>query len=756
MASIASAESEKGPIESATPKLQVDQKDKQPSQVSPADNALARLAAMKAQLPSLKKDLDELKQRGQDISYPMIRYTILENSNRLAEEDVKKNEIDRAFQQIDAMDDILARLKLELGEALAGRQRFPEVPRWTGDQRPTIKSSSFLAPVRMADGKREMRPVFFTGFGAFSQPVADIEKWPGYGTNIIEVQYGPGLVFPADGVTSDAPMREMQSILDRAQKAGVAVDLMLCPHYFPNWGWAKWPHLSKRREDFLKFCLHAPEGQELLRRHIAAMITPIANHPALHSVCLANEPTAVEEPCQPARDQWHTWLQEHHKDIKTLNVRYGSAYTSFDAVPLPDLYGPQPAMPLWMDFVRFNQEFMAQWHQMLADAVHKVAPSLPVHTKPIIDRVVVNTTWPSIGAKSGLDATLFSRFSNINGCDALMFYNWGQSEFANNWRVSLMGYDLLRSVLDAPVFNSENHPIPDRENRVVPASHMRCVLWQQAIHGQSATVFWVWQPSFGHGPKDELDGNTMYRPACTEAVGVVNCDLNRAAYEVTALQQAKPDVLLLQSVTASAWEPERYDQSLLQLYTALSFTGLKIGFVTERQLESGLVPSGPVVIIPNIAHLSNAAVASLGKYTGHFLMVGGDDVLAFDEYGHDRKERLHGERIEVAPGTTDTPKGLRTVLQAKLSDWNIRPAVDVRGEDHQPAWGVEWRSVKTDAGVVVNLCNYLNVPMRVSLNHTGHSASGRDLLTGQPVTDAIEMQPLEVRLLLVNRNAAAK
>jgi beta-galactosidase GanA len=608
----------------------------------------------------------------------------------------------------------------------------------------------------MADGKKEIRPVFFTGFGAFGQAVADIEKWPDYGTNIIEVQYGPGLVFPAEGVTSDAPMRELQSILDRAQKAGVAVDLMLCPHYFPNWAYAKWPHLSKRREDFLKFCLHAPEGQDLLRRHITALITPIANHPALHSVCLANEPTAVEEACQPARDQWHMWLQEHHKDIKTLNVRYGSAYASFDAVPLPDPYGPQPAMPLWMDFVRFNQEFMAQWHQMLADAVHKVAPSLPVHTKPIIDRVIVNTTWPSIGAKSGLDATLFARFSNINGCDALMYYGWGQLEFANNWRASMMGYDLLRSALDAPVFNSENHPIPDRDNRVIPASHMRCVLWQQAIHGQSATVLWVWQPSFGHDPKSELDGNTMYRPACTEAVGVANCDLNRAAYEVTALQQAKPDVLLLHSVTASVWEPQRFDQSLLQLYTALSFTGLKIGFVTERQLEIGLVPHGPVVIVPDIAHLSDAAVACLRKFTGHLLLAGGSDVLAFDQYGHDRKERLPGEHIEPVRGTTDTAKGLRTVLQAKLSDWSIRPAIDVRGEDHQPPWGVEWRCAKTDAGVLVNLCNYLNVPTSISLNRDGHSATGRDLLTGQPLTDAIKLQPLEVRLVLVNHDAATK
>jgi hypothetical protein len=262
-------------------------------------------------------------------------------------------------------------------------------------------------------------------------------------------------------------------------------------------------------------------------------------------------------------------------------------------------------------------------------------------------------------------------------------------------------------------------------------------------------VYWVWEPTFDHGPTSELDGNIMYRPACTEAVGVTNCDLNRAAYEITALQQAKPDVLLLQSVTASVWEPERYDQSLLQLYTALSFTGLKIGFVTERQLESGLVPPGPVVIVPNISHLSDAAVAHLRKFTGHLLLAGGKDVLAFDEYGHERKKRLHGDHIGLDHGKTDTVVGLRAILQAKLSNWNIRPAIDLYNENHKPAWGVEWRCVKTDAGLVVNLCNHLNEPTSVSLRHAGHPVSGQDVLTGQPVADVLRLEPMDVRLILL-------
>ena len=53
------------------------------------------------------------------------------------------------------------------------------------------------------------RPVFFTGYGHFGQVVADMEKWPNYGTNIIQIDIAPTRVFPKDGVTSDAPMREM-------------------------------------------------------------------------------------------------------------------------------------------------------------------------------------------------------------------------------------------------------------------------------------------------------------------------------------------------------------------------------------------------------------------------------------------------------------------------------------------------------------------------------------------------------------------
>ena len=95
----------------------------------------------------------------------------------------------------------------------------------------------------------------------------------------------------------------------------------------------------------------------------------------------------------------------------------------------------------------------------------------------------------------------------------------------------------------------------------------------------------------------------MHRPECAEIVGVTGYDLNRAAYEMTAIQQAPAQVLMLQSVTSQTLDFGNGLDTGRKLYTALSFTGLKIGFVTERQLEAGFVPQAPVVFISGMVHM---------------------------------------------------------------------------------------------------------------------------------------------------------
>ncbi len=711
-------------------------------------NALERLSLLRKQLPSLKAELATLKSRGQDISYPRVAFTVLENFVGYVDEDIRHGEVRRAFEQLGDMEAMASRTRKELDEALAGRYRFPAVPRWTGAQRPVVKGSSFLAPARMADGTTEERPVFFTGFGHFGQVVADLEKWPNYGTNIIQIELGPNRVFPKEGVVDQAPIHAMAHILDRAQRAGVAVCLLISPHYFPDWALAKWPQLRKHREGFLQYCLHAKEGQQLLHRFITTAIAPLKDHPALHSICLSNEPVNLEEPCAPARKLWQAWLEKRHGQIGALNALCGSHYASWSEVPLPDPFGPRPAKVLGMDFIRFNQEFFSGWHKLLADAVHEVAPHVPVHAK------AMNWTMLSDGGvKFGVDAYLFGRFSDINGNDAVNLYHFGEGEFAQGWLQNAMGHDLQRSVLDAPVFNTENHLIEDRNIGYVPPSHIRAALWQAAVHGQSATTIWVWERSFE--AKADTYASIMHRPLCAAEVGLVNCDLNRAAFEVTALQQARPDVLLLQSTSALVWDKGHYVNCRDRLYTALSFTGLKIGFFTERQLEDGLLPHGSVLFLPNVVHLSDAALASLRKSPGRLVFVGAGELLSRDEYDRPRKVDLRGDRITFQGGCGSAGALWKQVL-AKLPGWNLHPQVQLRGGDGRPVWGVEWRSANAPTGLVVNMCNYRNLPVSVTLARARQEVKTQDVLSGQRISGALTLQPLEIRLLRLEPEAGKR
>lgn len=712
-------------------------------------NAEEEVIRMERALPVLKATLEELRRKGEDVSYPLVTYTVLENFIQYTKEDLayykeRKEEwiLKRALFAIDDMNKMLKKLDNELKLAKAGKIHFPKVPRWTGKERPTIVGSSFRATTTFPGFPPRKRPVFFNGYGAFGQVRADIEKFPQYGINIIQIEFGPSGIFPRDEEVSDAPVKETLEILDRASKAGVAVNLLISPHYFPGWMLEKYPHLKKRRDGFLQYCLHAPESKELLQRYIRTIIPPLKDHPALHSICLTNEPVNVEEPCEFALRDWHNWLRQKHNDIATFNQRWGTNYSSFEEIPLPNPFAPGFTLqtPLGMDYVLFNQEWFAGWHKMLADAIHEVAPDLPVHAKAM--------TWTLTGdvdVRFGVDAELFAQFSQINGNDSVNFYSHGQGEFAQGWMGNLMPYDLQRSMKDVPIFNSENHIIPDRETRYVPPEHIRCALWQEAIYGQGATTIWIWERTFD--PRSDFAGSIMHRPLCAEAVGIVNYDLNRLAEYITAIQNIRPQVAIIMSNSAKVWDMGLYSDCLGKLYTALTFCGVRIGFVSERQLERGDLPRTPILFIPNIRHISDKAFEGLKNFKGKIILVGDGELLSFNEYDKPRNGRIEGEKIEYRYGETSW-RDLWTRLWTKLRDWGVRPLVEMVDRGGKPVWGVAWLSRKTEKGLLVNICNYRNEKLELRLRGGGKSAL--DLLSGKKIsTDSLVLSPLECRLILI-------
>lgn len=708
--------------------------------------AKARLAALRQRVPGLQQLIAQCTQRKLDPAYPLVGVTVIENFVDYVADDLNHGETRRAVDQLTAMEQIADRTERQLRSALDGQSTLPVVPRYVTSPIEII-GPSFVAKTATPDAATNSeRRVFFTGYGHFGQVVNDLEKFHGYGANIIQIELGPSAVFTGDGQINDEPVRNLRAVLDRAARANVSVTLLISPHYMPDWMLAKYPQMQKKREGFLRYCLHAKEGQELLKRFVDVLIPAIKDHPALHSICLSNEPVNVEEPCDPGRALWHEWLSARHRDIGTLNRRWHTEYTDFDHVPMPNpLGGPeQLSRQLQYDFTLFNQEFFAGWHRQMADAIHAIAPRLPVHAKAM--------TWTFLNdgdVRYGVDAQLFGDFSQINGNDSVNFYDHEGREWAEGWQLNAMGHDLQRSVKDAPVFNTENHVIVDRETRAIPPQHIRSALWQAAVHGQSATTIWVWERTFD--AKGDFAGSIMHRPACAEAVGHTGLDLLRLADEATALQTLPPQVAVLHSTTSLFYDAGDYTDCEGQVYRALAFSGLKIGFATERQLAAGKMPSAPVLVVPGIRHLPRAASEALRRYSGKVVWVGGDDVLGSDEWG----EKMPSDAIRPADGRIAFQRGAKDEQQLwrdllkQLTAWGVTPDVTVQDSKGQPVWGVEWLTASAGGRRVVNLINFRRDPISVELRGKGHPLSGRSLFSGSPATGAIVLPSLEPMLIAV-------
>jgi hypothetical protein len=683
--------------------------------------------------------LETLKNRQPpvDVAYPLASLTTLQDFTGYVESDLQKGNIRRAFEQLDEMDTIAQRLnQLELTKAT-----FPSVPRYVTSPI-EIKGASFIADtLNPATGKKERRPVFFVGFGHFGQVRQDLEKFPKYGFNLIQIEMGPSDVFPEkDKISTDKLTNDILPVLRRAAAANVVVNLLISPHYFPAWMMETYPYLKQPRQGFLQYSPYAPEAQDLLKRYIQTMMPLLKGQPALHSLCLSNEPINVEDAGSALqKEAWHVWLQKRHQSILNLNSRWQTTYQEWNEVPVPNAEAPIP----YSEWCLFNQEWFAGWHKMLADEVKKVAP-VPVHAKLM--------TWnffSDMDQAYGVNPEFFAPFTDIQGNDAMTFYSHDEgAAWANGWVTTLMGADLQRSLRNAPVFNSENHMIPDRETRFVPPAHIRNVLWQSAIYGVSATTIWVWERT--DDPRSDFAGSILHRPACVEAAAHTALDLNRFAPYITALQNAEPDVYLFFSPVAFVLQGGDLASVTESFYVALTMMGLKVGFVTDRQIASGkLPPTNKPLILPGTQYISDETFVALRSFQGAGGKMFGltDSLGQFDLYG-----RLRGSRVPAEMVNRSIRQDARNLFDMIARNTNrageFKRSLRLMTPTGFDAWGVAYRTTSHGKGYVANLCNYTQQPVTVLLKTGGGlQVKAKNLFTGELLPEQVTLNSLEPLLI---------
>ena len=684
----------------------------------------------KARIEALLRDVEKERERLRGLvrqldkkgcgAHARVTLTVLEKAVDWAREDLSHDRADRAWAAAEDMLSMALKASREAEEILRGERKGFQVPRYvTSSLR--LEGPSFVGTKKWPDGTLSEGPVFFVGYGHFSQVREDIERFPGYGCNLCQIEFGPRSVLVEEGRFEDAAIDAFLEVCDRAAQSNVSVNLLLSPHYFPDWALERWPHLKDCKGGFFQFCVHAPESRKVIEDSLRYVIPKIKDHPALHSLCLSNEPISTDlSDCAFVQKAWHEWLEERYKTVELLNRRWGSEFPSFGDIAVPE---PFPRTETSVDFTRFNQELFAGFHAWMAGIIHEIAPEIPVHAK-IMMGAHFQTSAHGIWCVS---PELFGDLSQIHGNDCYCMVN-AKGEWINGWRLHQMAYDFQRSMGDKSVFNSENHVIVDRDHREIPPGHLYSCLWQGALHGQGATTIWVWQRTYDH--ISSLEGSVIHRPRVIEAIGHCALDLNRFAKEMTALQKQPPQIAFLWSQSSEILKGE-HGHALKEAYLYANSLGVPLGFVTERQLGA----TGGLEILPHVARQGKLKALILPKVfrLPTAARKGIDRLTALDLPVVRLEEEIEFE-----------------AFLSLASQWPLERTLFLQDGKGDPVYGVEIRSVLlSDGRRLASVSNHLRDPVFVTLTRDGTPCGSKDLVHDKDMPPTFEIEPLHPLLLEV-------
>ncbi|MER3559045.1 MAG: hypothetical protein C4336_06050, partial [Armatimonadota bacterium] len=607
---------------------------KYPLTVFTRAQAEARLNALRRRLPQWQAQLQQLQRKGHDVAYPQATFTVLKQFVSYVAEDLRHGRIERAFAQIHEMEPMAKRLETTLRACLSGRCALPPVPRYLTSPI-TVQGVSFVAEVQNPlTGQRQRQPAFFVGFGGSEQVHRDLEQFPLMGFNLVQIGCEVQNLLPEPGQVNQQALRaELLGTFERARRANVAVDLLVSPHSIPARLSLTSPHLKQEREGAIPHSLFSPDSLSGLREYLTVLLPPLRTEPTLFSLCLSDKPDNRESSQSSLGVQaWHQWLQKRHKTLITLNTRWRTQYSSWDEIPIPSEGVP------YTEWLEFNADALADWHRQLAQIATDLLPHTPKHAK-----LTVGAFLNDQELALGVDPEQFAPFCDLNGnSTASHFIHDPSTPWAFDWIRNWMAYDLQCSVKESPIFNSENRILSAKEPRSVPPAYARAVLWEGAVRGMSATIFWGWERTDG-SPNDAA-GSLLHHPAIVEALAHTTLDLNRLAPAVSALQNQPYEIHLLHARTDLAMQGPEQIVPRDSLYIALTMLGVRVGFVTEQQLIAGRVPeSVKRILIPNVRYLSDEALFALDQLRqrrGILLLSVGDPVFVFDLYGRRRTTRL--------------------------------------------------------------------------------------------------------------------
>lgn len=511
------------------------------------------------------------------------------------------------------------------------------------------------------------------------------------------------------------------NVLDNAEENNVGVTLLLSTHYMVED--LKDEVYNKNLPYFLKYNIDHSETKKVTENFYNGLLPLVMDKKALLSICVSNEPAYYTNYFSDFYNpKFREYLQEVHGNINNLNKAYGTNYSDFSQISMPSEWSDsKTCTPIDYDWMQFNDKTFAAWHNWMVDIIKNIVTDVPVHSKIESyfgdgDSTVETNGW-AINLKRGTDFELISSNMDIAGCDAWdTLYNGYKDEYektnagyyeSKQYYREMFYYDYMHSVLNKPVYNSEDHIFAAYNDNYEDnqRKHIANNLWQGAFHGRSLSTIWSWERSYDS--TSDYYGSILFRPDCVAEVGKTNLNLQRLAGELDEFNQNKPKIALFYSKPTRLYQHSDAMKRIMDAYAAILNSGQKVGVVSEQCIDK--LSNYDALVIPAAEYGSDAAYNAIKDFAangGKVLYYG--DIFSKNEYNKTRNNSALKSMAQKYSYTCHYTKyeneTLNKIMNNFVEDLGISN-IKITNSDGTDTKNLEWTYTESDEGLLINITN---------------------------------------------------
>jgi len=564
-----------------------------------------------------------------------------------------------------------------------------------------------------------------------------------------------------------------------AEKKGISVCVQLATHYWPGFATSDYENANNVSGHFTGGINYNHERvREVMEYSLKSLLTVLKDEPNVHSLILANEPgyctLSNMEFYDPYYREYLAYIYEN--DISKLNYNYSSDYKSFDELSMQETVkqgdtrdwlqfgidmGELDKTPMFYDWSNFNRAVYNDYLTFLYNTCRKYAPDLKIHIKQLASTWRFEHDYFRQWLRNGAtDTEGISKLTDYNGCDAQGILNNSEQSLQTKMR----WYDYMTSLDDVPIFNSEDHVVPDNTDGYVKELSEWCgaTVWQGAVHGCPANATWLWAYTC---ERNGLYGAARVRPDVQYKQAEANMDLNRLGFEVKALTDAKAEVAVVDAYSSHIMD-RIFENVAFNAWQSSCYSGQRTDFVTENQIADGKLSQYKIVMLPKCDKVKKETIIKLREFiaNGGRVIMFGEDNLKYDVYGHAYDESVYKDVVSasrvvpiewknttvLAPANSE----IRDMLWEEFDTLGMNKVRIVNTMTGETVYDVEWEYSNYNDSIIINVNNYnwSQIP-EVAIEVKGQRVSEFTEMRSMEVKNGtIELKPYEPVLLKVNGN----